>query len=77
MSAPISRDQCHPLVAHVEAEIERDLIVARASRVQACSEGSDSLAELRLDGHVDVFFVLWKREGPGAGLIVEYPERVP
>ena len=53
-----SRDERGALVAHVEAQVERDLVVARARRVQARRDRADALAELRLDGHVHVFFVL-------------------
>src|ERR1700726_3336776 len=42
-------------VANPEAEIERDLIVARARRVKPPRHGSDQLRKPRLDVHMNVF----------------------
>ena len=47
-------------VPEVEAEIERDLIVAASCRVQALSRVSDSLCQKRLDVHVDILVVRGK-----------------
>ncbi len=43
------------LVAYIQAEIRRHLIVARARRVQAARSRADQLREPRLGVHVDVF----------------------
>ena len=51
-------------VPEVEAEIERDLIVAASCRVQALSRVSDSLCQKRLDVHVDIFVVCRKFDVP-------------
>ncbi|MNI35419.1 hypothetical protein D3C73_894420 [compost metagenome] len=40
---------------HPEAEIERDLVVARTGRVQAAGSGADQRRQPCLDVHVDVF----------------------
>ena len=42
-------------LAHPEPEVGRDLVVARARRVQAPGRLADQLPEPRLDVHVDVF----------------------
>ena len=47
-------------VPEVEAEIERDLIVAASCRVQTLSGVPDSLGQKRLDIHVDIFVVCGK-----------------
>ena len=41
-------------VAHIQAEIQRDLVVARARRVQTAAGGSDQLGQPALDVEVDV-----------------------
>ena len=43
------------LVADVETEIRRHLIIARARRMQAPGCGADQFRQTRLDIHVDVF----------------------
>ena len=53
-------------VADPHAEIGRDLVVARARRVQASGRRPDQLCEPRLDVHVNVF--QRALEGEGAGL---------
>ena len=53
------------LAAHPEAEIDRDLIVARARGVQPPGRGADQLGQPRLDVHVDVLEL--HPEGEGAG----------
>ena len=51
-------DHVHRLfagIAHPQPEVSRDLVVARARRVQPSCRRADELAEPTLDGHVDVF----------------------
>ena len=64
-------DERDPLVAYVQPEVERDLIVARSRRVKARRDGADALAELRLDGHVDVLLVGGELQRARARLVVE------
>jgi len=45
------------LLADVQPQIQRDLIVARARRVEHAGGFAERAGEQRLDGHVDVFFV--------------------
>ena len=52
------------LVAHPHAEIHRDLIVARARRVQAPGGRADHVAQPRFDIHVDIFQRGGERELP-------------
>ena len=49
-------------VANIEAKIGRDLIVARARRMQSSGGGSDQLGEPRFDVHVNVFELARKDE---------------
>ncbi len=69
--------RCHlakerrPAIAHVEPQVERDLIVARASRMKSRGDGAEPFAELRLDRHVHVFLTVRQRERPRARLVVE------
>ncbi len=51
--------------AQLEAEIGRDLVVARARRVEAPGVGPDDLGEPRLDIHVNVLAVAAELEAPG------------
>ena len=53
-------------VAHPEAEVDRDLVVARAGGVQPAGGGADDLGEPALDVHMDV--LERAREGEGARL---------
>ena len=48
-------DQRVDCIAHPEAEIDRDLVVARARGVQAAGGGADDVGEPALDVHMDVF----------------------
>ena len=48
-------DQRVDRVAHPEAEIDRDLVVARARGVQPAGRRADDLGEPALDVHMDVF----------------------
>ena len=52
-------------VADPEAEIDRDLVVARARRVQPPGRRADQLGKPRFDVHVNVFERAREREGPG------------
>ncbi len=65
-----------PLVAHVQPQIERDLVVARPGRMEPRSDRPDALAELALDGHVHVFFAVREDEGAGGGLVVQLAKGV-
>ncbi len=49
--------------AYPEAEIGRDLVVARARGVQAPGNGADQLGKPRLDVEVDVFVRLAEHKG--------------
>ncbi len=51
----ICRDQRVDRVAHPEAEVDRDLVVARAGGVQPPGGGADDVGEPALDVHMDVF----------------------
>ena len=51
-------------VAHPETEIERDLVVARARRVQPPRGRADDLGEPAFHIHMDVFEGAREREGP-------------
>ena len=55
-------------VAHPEAEIGGDLVVAAARGVQALAGLADALGQPRLDVHVDVFEVVDEREAAGLDL---------
>ena len=63
-------------IADVQAQIERDLVVARSRRVQPLRHGADALSELGLDGHVHVFFIVRELEDPGRRLVVERAQPV-
>ena len=52
-------------VAHPHLEVERDLVVARARRVQPPRRRADQLGEAGFDVHVNVFERAREREGPG------------
>ena len=51
------------VVAHVEGDVGRHLVVSRASGVQLAAERSDDLGQASLDRHVDVLVVglEWER----------------
>ena len=51
-------------VAHPEAEVDRDLVVARTRGVQAPGGRTDDLGEAALDVHMDVFERAREGEGP-------------
>ena len=51
-------------VAHPEAEIDRDLVVARARGVQPPGRRADDLGEAAFDVHMDVFERARERECP-------------
>jgi hypothetical protein len=53
------------------AEIERDLVVARACGVQPARHGANQLAQSGLHVHVDVLEFLAEREGPGRHLFAD------
>ncbi len=55
----------------MKAQIERDLIVARSGGMQACCDVAHPFAELTLDGHVNVFFVVGETQRSCAGFVVE------
>ena len=55
-------------IANVEAEIGRDLVVARARRVQAACGRADQFGEPALDIHVNVLERALEVEGPLADL---------
>ena len=50
-------------VAHPQAEIECDLIIARARRVQPAGIGPNNVSEARFHIHMDVFERARKGEG--------------
>ena len=50
--------------AQVQADVQRDLIVAASCRVQALSRVSDPLGQKRLDVHVDILVVRGKFDVP-------------
>ena len=52
-------------VAHPQAEVDRDLVVARTRGVQAPRRRADDRGEPALDVHVDVFERAREGEGPG------------
>ena len=54
--------------AHPQPEIGRDLVVARARRVQPPGRRADQLGEPRLDVEVDVLVRLAEDEGAGFDL---------
>lgn len=59
------------LVKQPEADVSRDLVVARAARVQLAAERANELAEAALVGGVDVLVVLLGRElRCGSGVLV-------
>ena len=62
--------------AHVEAQVERDLVVARARGVQAPRDAAELAREQRLDGHVHVFFVARLSAERAAAAVEELEERV-
>ena len=51
-------------VAHPEAEIDRDLVVARAGGVEAPGRRADDLGKAAFDVHMDVFERARKRKRP-------------
>ncbi len=57
--------------AHPEAEIGRDLVVARARGVEPSGNGPDQLAEPRLDIEVDVFVRLAEHKGAALDLAAD------
>ncbi len=58
------RDQRVDRVAHPEAEIDRDLVVARARGMQTPSGGADDLGEPALHVHMDVLERARELEAP-------------
>ncbi len=59
--------------AQPEAEVRRDLVVARARRVEPSGIRPDDLGEPRLDIHVDVFAVAPEREASALDLGEDLP----
>ena len=53
-------------LAGVHDEVCRDLVVARASRVQLAPDRPDQLCQMALDRHVDVFVALHEHEATRA-----------
>ena len=49
---------------HPKAEIQRHLVVARASGVKAAGDRADQIPQPGLHIHVDIFELVAKREGP-------------
>ena len=58
------------------AEIQGDLVIARAGGIKTPSRGSDELAQARLDVHVDVFILVAERDGPGGQPLADGGEAV-
>ncbi len=63
-----------PAVTDVQPEVQRDLVVARARRVQPSGHRAEAPAELRLDRHVHVFLVRREPQGTGRSFVVESPK---
>src|SRR5260221_520544 len=66
------RDRWLPAsAADPEAEIGRDLVVARARGVEAPGDGADQLGEPRLDVEVDVFVGFAEHKGAAVDLAAD------
>ena len=69
---PVARVLC--VGVHEHRHVGRDLIVARARRVQPAADRTDDLGETPLDRHMDVLVVLGEREGAVAQLVADLLE---
>ena len=68
-------ERARRLIAHVEAQAERDLVVARTCSVQPLADVAEVAREARLDRHVHVLFAVGEHELARGRLVVHREER--